>query len=175
MIFGCGTGRPSARPSSKQKCSFSAWPSKSPDGGLRMWVVGTRPEGTPHLSFSTRRAVLGCPPGKTELAGIAWHAPGGVVLAQGAQAQGNTGFIEPFNRGQGISQDGFKPFGPHELDRSGAVLADTSDEPECVPCRDMEFARPMVEHHFVVGQESPQVRIDLGISMLGECEGHRNR
>src|SRR5207245_3905729 len=62
--------------------------------------------------------------GKAELAGVAGNAPRGVVLAQCAQTLSNRGFIEPFDRGRGLSQDGFKPFGSHELDRSGAVLAD---------------------------------------------------
>lgn len=34
------------------------------------------------------------------------------------------GFVEPFNRRQGLSEDGFEPFGAYELNRSGAILAD---------------------------------------------------
>ena len=34
---------------------FSSWPSNTPVGGLRMWVVGILPDGTHHRSFSRSR------------------------------------------------------------------------------------------------------------------------
>ena len=44
-----------------------------------------------------------------------------------------------------------------------------------VSCRNVELARPVVEHHFVVGQESPEECIDFLVAMLGESERHRDR
>jgi hypothetical protein len=59
MILESATGSLIARANSRQKCSFSTWPWKCWEGGLRIWVVGTRPEGTPQRPFSKSRAVLG--------------------------------------------------------------------------------------------------------------------
>ena len=33
----------------------------------------------------------------------------------------------------------------------------------------------MIEHDFVVGQESPEIRIDFRIPVFGESEGHGDR
>ncbi len=98
-----------------------------------------------------------------------------MIFPQGAQTLRNRGIIEPLDRWRSFSQDCFKPFGPHELDSSGAVLADAGDERKSVSCRNVELARPVVEYHFVVGQESPQEWIDFRVSVLGESERHRDR
>jgi hypothetical protein len=88
--------------------------------------------------------------GKAKLAGVAWNAPRGLVLAQSAQTLRNGSIVKLFDRWKGLSQDGLEPLRTYELHSSGAVFADASDEPEGVPGRDMEFSRPLVEHGFVV-------------------------
>src|SRR5208282_4616251 len=98
-----------------------------------------------------------------------------MIFPQGAQALRNRGIIEPLVWWRGFSEDCVKSCGPHELDSSGAVLAYAGDERKSVSCRNVELARPMVEHHFVVWQESPQEWVDFRVAVLGKGERHRDR
>src|SRR5204862_5299492 len=104
---------------------------------------------------------------KAELAGVARNAPGGMVLTQRAQALCDIGFVEPFDFGRGRARDDFEPFGTDKLHRARAVLPDGADKAESVPRRDMEFFRPLIEHHLVVGKQHPEDRIDIGMAVLG--------
>ena len=57
-----------------------------------------------------------------------------------------------------------------KLHGSGAVLGDAGDEAESISRGDMEFARPVAEDDFVVGQKPPEKRVDLGVGVFGQCE-----
>src|SRR5579862_4025095 len=96
MMQEFSTGSPSALASSKQKCSFSTCPSKSPVGGLKIWVVGWARRNTPSTILKQQCGFrLG--PGKTELAGITGNAPGRVVGTQQAKPRRDRGVIQPFD------------------------------------------------------------------------------
>jgi len=112
---------------------------------------------------------------KAELAGVARNAPGGMVLTQRAQALCDIGFIEPFDFCRGRTDDNFEPFGTDKLDRARAVLPDDADKAESVPRRDLEFLRPLIEHQLVVGKQSPEERIGLGMAVLCKSQGHGDR
>ena len=98
-----------------------------------------------------------------------------MVLTQRAQALCDIGFVEPFDFGRGRARDDFEPFGTDKLHRARAVLPDGADKAESVPRRDMEFFRPLIEHHLVVGKQPPEERIDLGMAVLRESQGHGDR
>ena len=97
------------------------------------------------------------------------------AVAEGAQAIGDLGLVQPRDvRGTGALEIG-KPFGGHELHGTGALLAHVAQQREGVARRHLEAPPPALEHQFVVGQQSPQVAVDARVPVLGVGRRHRQR
>jgi hypothetical protein len=78
-----------------------------------------------------------------------------MIGPQRAQPLGNACFVKPIDLGRTLTNHLIEPFGTHELNSAGAVLADAAHEREWISCRDLKASGPAIEDSGVVGQQTP--------------------
>src|SRR5208283_3981222 len=121
----------------------------------------------PSPSIEQQRRLRLCA-AEAKLSAVGLAAPGGRIATEVAKAFGDILLGEPLDRACAASSDRGDLVGRYETDCPGAVFANVGQERERASGRDLKALRPALDDEFVVGKETPHVRVDDPVSMFYE-------